>query len=175
MKVLNFGSNSFKLNGFTNIDIDEANKPDVQMDIRDIRLNYIENEVDFIHAGHFFEHISWEDGKKLMQDVHAILKPYASIVITVPDYTKTARTETVENAERIILNYGNHVTLYNITRLEELAKQAGFTVYMELDLGRVPWILLPAAPAGVIPTPEKWQTSFLAMKTLPVSMEIVAR
>jgi len=165
MKVLNFGCNLFKLNGFTNIDIDLANKPDELMDLRELRLNYSDNSVDFVHAGHFFEHIGWEDGKKLMQDVHAVLKPYSSIVITIPDYTKATATETIEDAERIILNYGNHVALYNIKRLEELAKQAGFRLYTELDLERVPWILLPAAPVGTIPLPEKWQTSFLAMKT----------
>jgi predicted SAM-dependent methyltransferase len=169
MKVLNFGCNDFRLNGFTNIDINPDNKPDIVMDLRNLRQNYATNEVDFIYAGHFFEHISWENGKKLMQDVHAILKPYASIVITVPDYVKTTEQEDIVNAERIILNHGDHVTLYNLGRLEELARQAGFRFFTEVELDRVPWLLLPAAPPGspdgFIPPAEKWQTSLMAMKT----------
>lgn len=162
MKVLNFGCNAFRLNGFTNIDIDPNNGPDIVMDLRDLRQNYAPNEVDFIHAGHFFEHISWEDGKKLMQDVHTVLRPFASVVITIPDYVKATAQEDIVNAERIILNYGNHVTLYNLGRLEELARQAGFRFFTEVELERVPWLLLPA---GIDPKPEKWQTSFVAMKT----------
>jgi predicted SAM-dependent methyltransferase len=169
MKVLNFGCNIFKLNGFTNIDIDPKNGPDVVMDLGNLRQNYAQNEVDFIYAGHFFEHISWENGKKLMQDVHTVLKPFSSIVIAVPDYVKTTEQEDIVNAERIILNYGNHVTLYNLGRLEELASQAGFQFFTEVELERVPWLLRPAAPPGApegfVPPPEKWQTAFMAMKT----------
>lgn len=161
MNVLNFGCNLFKLPGFTNIDIDPANNPDLLLDIRLLKERYEGNSVDFIHAGHFFEHLGWEDGKKLMRDSYLVLKPYSSIVITIPDYTKAVH-ETIEDAERIILNYGNHVSLYNIKRLEELAKQAGFRLYTEVELDRVPWLLLPA---GTDPKPELWQTSFIATKT----------
>jgi predicted SAM-dependent methyltransferase len=175
MKVLNFGCNDFRMNGFTNIDINAQNGPDVVMDLRNLRQNYAENEVDFIYAGHFFEHISWDFGKKLMQDVHSVLKPYSSIVISVPDYVKTAQQENIENAERIILNYGNHVALYNLGRLEELARQAGFQFFTEVELERVPWLLRPGqteeqAMKGILPEPEKWQTAFMAMKVPPFSM-----
>lgn len=161
MIALNFGCNIFKLPGFINIDIDPANNPDVLMDIMDLDKRYSPESVDFIHAGHFFEHISIENGYLLMKQVFKVLKPYASIVITIPDYTKAAKTETIENAERIILNYGNHVALYNIDRLESIAEEAGFRLFTEVELDRIPWMILPAGPNR---EPEKWQTSLIAMK-----------
>ena len=162
MNVLNFGCNMFKLPGFINIDIDPNNKPDLIMDIMEIDSHYQPNSVDFVHAGHFFEHISAENGALLMKKVYKLLKPYSSIVITIPDYSKAAVSETIENAERIILNYGNHVALYNLSRMEKIAREAGFRLFTEVELERIPWMVLPA---GENPTPEKWQTSFLAMKT----------
>lgn len=159
--VLNFGCNMFSLGGFTNLDIDEKNNPDIVMDITKIKEYYEPNTIDFIYAGHFFEHIGWESGKKLMKDVHDLLKPFSSIVIVIPDYKKAAESESIEDAERIILNYGDHVALYNKERLEELAKQAGFRIYTELELERVPWILVPDINN---PVPEKWQTALIATK-----------
>lgn len=162
MNILNFGCNEFRLPGFINIDIDPVNKPDMIMDIMDIESKFQQNSVDFIYAGHFFEHISSQNGELLMKKVHNILKPFSSIVITIPDYTKASATETIEDAERIILNHGNHVSLYNLDRLSRIAKHAGFKLYTEVELDRVPWMILPA---GLNPMPEKWQTSFIAMKT----------
>ena len=162
MNVLNFGCYIFKLHGFTNIDINPANNPDILMDLMEIDQKFEPNSVDFIYAGHFFEHISAEQGLLLLQKVHKILKPYSSIVITIPDYTKTTATETIENAERIILGEGHHVALYNLKRLETLADKAGFDLFTEVELDRVPWMIMPAGP---VQEPEKWQTSFIAMKT----------
>lgn len=162
MLALNLGCNLHKLPGFVNIDIDPANKPDVVMDIRNIREHYGENTVDAVYAGHFFEHISALEGIELMKNIRHILKPWACTIITVPDYVKATNLETIENAERIILNYGNHVALYNLERLENLAKMGGFKCYAELPLDRVPYILVPNI---YDPKPEPWQTSLVAIKT----------
>ncbi len=163
MIALNFGCNVFKFPNFINLDINPANNPDRVMDITKIRDCYDQNTVDIIHAGHFFEHISWDLGKKLMTDSRAILRPCSPIIITVPDYRKTVlQNENDDNAERIIFGSGEHQTLYSLSRLEELAKQAGFYIYTELELERNPWLILPA---GIDPKPEKWQTSFIAIKT----------
>ncbi len=165
MNILNFGCNVFRLPGFINIDIDPENKPDLLLDIMDIDKRFPENSVDFIYAGHFFEHLSAQNGAILMGKVRKILKPFASIVITVPDYVKTTELMGIEDAERIILNHGNHVSLYDLDRLESNAKNAGFQLFTELELDRVPWMILPAVPEGLIPVPEEWQTSFIAVKT----------
>lgn len=163
MIALNYGCNVFKFPGFVNLDINPANNPDRVMDITKIKDFYAQNSVDLIHAGHFFEHISWDAGKQLMKDSRDILRPYAPIIITVPDYKKTVlQNETDSNAERIIFGGGEHQTLYSLSRLEELAKQAGFKIYTELELERNPWLILPA---GIDPKPETWQTSFIAIKS----------
>lgn len=161
-EVLNFGCNEFKLHGFTNIDIDSSNNPDVLMNIMNIDSVYSDNTVDFIYAGHFFEHISYEDGIELMIKVQRVLKKYSSIVITIPDYIKTTKMMSVSDSERIILNHGNHVSLYTASRLEDLAKKSGFRFFAEVGLTQVPWMILPA---GENPVPEEWQTSYMFMKT----------
>jgi predicted SAM-dependent methyltransferase len=161
--ALNFGCNIFKLPNFINLDIDPNNNPDLLMDVTRIREYYDQNTVDIIHAGHFFEHLSWNTGRQLMRDAREILRPFAPIIITIPDYRKTVlQNESDDNAERIIFGGGEHQTLYSTSRLAELAQQAGFRIYTELELDRNPWLILPA---GVDPKPETWQTSFVAIKT----------
>lgn len=162
MLALNLGCNQHKIPGFTNIDIDPANTPDVLMDIRKIRELYTENSVDVVYAGHFFEHITAQEGIELMRDIQYILKPWAIAIITVPDYVKAAKLETVENAERIILGQGQHQSLYNWERLENLAVIAGFTCYAELPLDKVPYLIVPNK---YDPKPEPWQTSMVVVKT----------
>lgn len=160
MIALNLGCNMFKLPSFTNIDIDPNNKPDLILDATKLETKYEHNSVDFIHAGHFFEHLSSTDGQELFKSCYRILKPFGSFIVTIPDYTKCSE-ESIEKTEYIIMANGDHKAIYDIKRLEKFAFDAGFRIFMELDLTRNPYLLVPDKRN---PVPEKWQTSFMAIK-----------
>lgn len=165
MKLLNLGCNIFKIKGFINIDIDPDMSPDLCMDLANIKEHFSDNSVNFILANHVFEHLTVSEGIKLLKDCYSILKSGGSIVITVPDYTKTPKND-CELESKIILGdvssqYGRHKSLYSILQLQDIFQKAGFNLYTELELNKVPFLIVSDINN---PIPDPWQTSFVGVK-----------
>lgn len=150
---LNVGSHDIPLQGFTNIDIDPAMKPDLVWDATRLREKFQDDTVDFIYCGHFLEHITAVAGQQVLRDFYSLLRPYGSIVTVIPDYTKTMHLQ-VEEAESVILASGLHKTLYNEDRLLALVRSVGFTAW-PINVKDIPWVRFP----GVL-----WQTAVIGLK-----------
>ena len=161
MILLNLGCDKYKIPGFINIDINPSVIPDVCMDILNLD-QYIEKEyVDFIFAGHVFEHFNIEDAQNLAIKCFKCLKPYRVMLVVVPDFTKCSGMP-LDECDRIILANGVHKTLFNKDRLSRLLLQAGFRSVSEIDnLNQVPFLLVSNVNN---PVPDKWQTAILALK-----------
>jgi len=158
---LNLGCSNFKLTGFTNIDIDPRVRPDLCIDLTDLHKHFKENSVDFIFAGHVFEHLKIEDSQQLMKTCYRILKHHRNLLAVVPDYMK-ACVESVSTAERVILAGGEHQMLFNKKRLREMLKEAGFNYAVHIeDLSEIPYLLVSNIHD---PKPDFWQTAYLSMK-----------
>jgi len=159
--LLNLGCSDYKLNGFTNIDFDPNVQPEICMDLNELGDRFEENSVDFIFAGHVFEHFKKEDSQKLINACYKILKPHRTLLAVVPDYTKCSDID-IETAERVIMAHGDHLMLYNKTRLREMLRTAGFHHAFHIeDLKEIPYLLV----ANVLdPKPDLWQTGFMALK-----------
>lgn len=158
---LNLGCSSYKLNGFINIDFDPNVKPELCIDLKELRNNFEDNSVDFIFAGHVFEHFKKEDSQKLMEDCFQILKPHRTLLAVVPDYSKCFDQD-IQTAERVILANGDHQMLFNKNRLREMLRNAGFRfAYHVENLSEIPYLLV----SNILdPKPDVWQTGFIALK-----------
>ena len=84
MIKLNLGCGSAKLSGWTNVDSDPNNRPEVQCDLRG-PLPWVSQAVDYIHMEHFFEHINREEQQRLLGECWRVLKPGGVVRISGPD------------------------------------------------------------------------------------------
>lgn len=102
MKLLNLGCGDQRPQGLDWINLDDLHAqfqlgtPErLQMDSEPNYINhkvtpgvplpFEDNELDGILASHFFEHWDAQEGLKIMQDCHRILKPGGVLLVSVPD------------------------------------------------------------------------------------------
>jgi len=113
---LNIGCNQWKLKGFHNIDIDPAVNPDEVVD--GLNMPYPDKSIQTIYAGHFLEHLSWEEGQLFFKKCYALLIPGGEIMIVVPDFEWVAR-EYTDN--RTKLKKLNDMFIYSYEQKEHVA------------------------------------------------------
>jgi hypothetical protein len=157
MIALNVGCHDIRIDGFENLDINPEMKPDVVRDCTKLSMYYKPGSVDMVYMGHFLEHFKIEDSAKIVRDVHFILKDYGICCCVCPDYTKVPPNP--DEAERIILGAGEHMSIFNDLRLLQIFKEQGFTTF-PVDVRDVPWTPFPQI---------SWQSSVLAVKHPKVS------
>ena len=158
---LNLGCSAYKLKGFTNIDIDPEIGPDLCIDLKQLSNHFDENSVDFIFAGHVFEHLPRGDSQRLIEDCWKLLKSHGTLLCIVPDYSKCGDLG-IDKAESIILAQGDHKILFNQERLRDMLRQAGFNHAFHIaNLSEVPYMLVSNIHD---PKPDPWQTAFIALK-----------
>jgi predicted SAM-dependent methyltransferase len=81
---LNLGCHVWKLDGFTNVDIDPKMNPDVLADV--LKLPFEDNSVDEIYAGHIIEHLNMKQSEEAIIEWKRVLKVGGIITITIPDF-----------------------------------------------------------------------------------------
>jgi predicted SAM-dependent methyltransferase len=157
--LLNVGCHDIHLAGFVNIDLDPGVKPDLVWDATRLREMYQDETVDFIYSGHFLEHLPIAKSGEVVKDFFKLLRPYGIAIIVVPDYTKVGGM-TVPDAESVILDDGQHKSIFNRQRLIQLVRDSGFISVYEVPVKDLPWCRFPE----VI-----WQTAVIAIKHDPVT------
>jgi len=161
MTYLNLGCSAYKLHKFVNIDIDPNVEPELCIDLNNLGDHFESNSVDFIFAGHVFEHFKKEESQKIMETCFRILKPHRVLLTVVPDYSKCLEQH-ITTAERVILAGGDHLMLFNEERLRAMLGKAGFRhAYHIEDLREIPYLLVSNIND---PVPDPWQTGFIALK-----------
>lgn len=159
--LLNLGCNNYKLDGFTNIDLDPSVNPDICMDLMDLDKRFKPRSVRFIFAGHVLEHLEFEKSREIVKKCFNLLEPMGSFLSVVPDFTK-CRDLPIEKQEGIILAGGEHKSLYNRERLLQVYQEAGFFCVAEFtDLNRIPYILVSDVNN---PKPDPWQTAVIGTR-----------
>jgi predicted SAM-dependent methyltransferase len=158
---LNIGCDVWKLPGFTNVDINPKVNPDLLLDLNNLQEHFGDNSVDFIYAGHVFEHFEKETSQKIIKQCFSILKPYRCMIAVVPDWRKSIH-ENDDEAEKIVLAKGDHKMLMSSDRLFNMLKTSGFRTVQEIiNLNEIPYLLVSDI---YNPVPDKWQSGFLALK-----------
>ena len=102
MVCLNVGCHDIHMEGFINIDLDEAMKPDLLMDVKNLKDKFSPGSVDFIYCGHLLEHLTVEDGKQLIRSSGSVGANYieASEALSKKDFLmriKICRKEAKES------------------------------------------------------------------------------
>ena len=82
---LNLGCGRLKLEGYVNIDDSEEVEPDVVSGAVEYLAALEPNSVDEIYAGHFLEHLEYEDGQAVLKECFRVLKSGGMIGVVVPD------------------------------------------------------------------------------------------
>lgn len=85
--MLHVGCGPIKLNGYTNIDIEQSHNPDICGDI--LTMDF--EDVDVIYGCHFFEHLSYPvNAVKCLSLFYKWLKLDGVLRLAVPDLMKAA-------------------------------------------------------------------------------------
>jgi predicted SAM-dependent methyltransferase/outer membrane murein-binding lipoprotein Lpp len=81
-RKLHVGCGKVKLPGWLNIDVEPG--ADLVIDVRQ-GLPFEENSVDFIYNEHFVEHLTYEEGEKVLREFWRCLKKGGVLRIATPD------------------------------------------------------------------------------------------
>ena len=82
---LNLGSGTRKLEGYVNVDIDKATKPDIVCDLDKYPYPFKTSSADEIFTEHCLEHLA--DPLRSLKEIRRVLKPRARLVVRVPHYS----------------------------------------------------------------------------------------
>ena len=143
MLKLNLGCGDAYLDGWVNIDLD-SEKADLRHDLTE-PLPYEDGSVDLIYSEHFIEHLTAEDGLKMLRECHRVLKPGGLVrVATVDldylvkrfilgwkrqDWIKIYGYEWLQTKAEMLnmcFHEWGHKYLYNKEELQRRFREAGF-------------------------------------------------
>ena len=144
MAQLHLGCGAIRLEGWVNIDIDRGAHPDIRVDLRG-GLPATRRSITYIFSEHVFEHLTLNDGVRLLADCQCSLVKGGVMRIAMPDleqlvdrYQRDWRDQTWldDPAYREIdspanmLNFAmrswGHLYLYDFAELERRLREAGF-------------------------------------------------
>ena len=133
---------------WVNVDLDDCAEV-IGWDLRK-RLPIANGTVDFVYAEHFIEHISLDDGERLMRECHRVLKPGGVVRLSTPDLafvvekyqqgdiSEWANMGWLPSTPCRMLNEGmrlwGHNFVYDRPELHALLGRAGFKAVID-----VPW------------------------------------
>lgn len=156
--MLNVGCGTDYKEGWINIDNNsERNieKLDLNWDMRN-PLPFSNNSVDYIFNEHFFEHLTVEEARPVIQDLMRVLKPKGVMRIAMPDLEFVVHTylhiplkkdETIKRfklgsvktqAEWMNMSFRSweHKWLYDFVELRRRIEEAGYKKVARANLGK---------------------------------------
>ena len=148
--------------GWVNVDlilgpaprIDPASQPDTFLIVHDLRegLPLEAESCQLIYSSHFFEHLSFADGLKLMTESYRALSPGGIFRIVLPDFGRSFDAYLRKDADYfavlddhrllsrfdpefrtfvdyinyVVYQYGEHVTIYDQEKITHVLKGLGY-------------------------------------------------
>ncbi len=90
MVKINFGSGPYPLDGWINVDIDQASRPDIVADLgRPLPL--ADRCADYMHTEDFIAQLEPGDLLRFLQECRRVLKPRGALRVLTPDLARFAR------------------------------------------------------------------------------------
>jgi predicted SAM-dependent methyltransferase len=134
--------------------IDPVSQPDTLLIVHDLRdgLPLEAQSCEIIYSSHFFEHLSFAHGLKLMTDCYRALRPGGIFRLVLPDFRKSfdayvrndaaffallddhrllsrfdpdSRTF-VDYVNYIVYQYGEHVAIYDEEKVAHILRRLGY-------------------------------------------------
>jgi len=88
---LNLGSNSKRVDGYINVDIQKVDNVDIVSDLTEIPWEFETDSIDHILAQEFLEHLEVKCALPVLKECYRILKQGSSVTIQVPDIEAMCR------------------------------------------------------------------------------------
>lgn len=133
---LNIGCYYMQLDDFTNIDLQPTCKPDLILDMRNIKTVYQNNSVNLILISQCLEHINEDEVPKLLKDFYDILVPGGQLIVEVPDCEnldeKLAEGKIGQHDFNVLkeghkeVEFQGHYATFDKDKLARLLHEAGF-------------------------------------------------
>lgn len=149
-----FGSGAAPIAGWTNVDL--AAPADVLLDLR-YRIPLPDRSVQLIYSEHLIEHLTLEEGVRLLRECRRILEPHGRLRFATPDLAEIVRDYDTDWRRHEWVNwpeYGwidsgtrmvntavrawGHQYLYDYPELERRLREAGFRQVERCDIGQSP-------------------------------------
>ena len=146
--LINLGSGPDAMDGWVNVDIDRGPQVDVVMDIRH-GLPFQDNSCQAVFSEHMIEHISRDDGVKLLRECYRVLEPGGVVRMSTPDAGRYLRSYAgdgkflrqmmefrpaptpLDRVNLVMREGGHHLWLYDTESLGFVFREGGFTVTLE--------------------------------------------
>ena len=97
---LNLGCNTAYLGDYVNVDINPTIKADLYFDLTQ-PLPFDSDSTEEVLLSHVLEHLYYEDGKKLLSEIHRILKAGGLLRVSVPNVAFAAKRLLMERPDGI--------------------------------------------------------------------------
>ena len=130
MIKLNLGCDTFKIEGFINIDLCPDVNPDKICDVS--KLPYSDNSIDEIYCGHILEHFACNNLP--LKEWKRVLKPKAKITITVPDVERG-----LEQFRKGLIDYPtlNSIVFGSPIRNEQLHLSSWTSDILQIEIAKI--------------------------------------
>ena len=151
---IHLGCGPIHLEGWINVDIDRAVKPDVRVDLR-AGFPAPRSSVAFIFSEHVLEHLTLEDGCRLFADCSLALMPSGVMRIAMPDlryivdhylgdwsdqvWLQEPAYRMIDSPARMLnfaLRSWEHLYVYDLAELTLRLNEAGFTTVQPQEPGQ---------------------------------------
>jgi len=110
---INLGSGHWKLDGWVNVDLDFASRPDVCANLA-AGLPFRSGLAELMHSEDFLDQLDLEHARLFLLECHRILEPGGVIRILVPDLELMARLY-LDDPERLKALWNEHVGIPLLT------------------------------------------------------------
>lgn len=150
--LVNLGCGHRPLSGWVNVDIARGSWVDVVWDLR-AGLPFVNESCSAIFSEHVIEHLTSEDGERLLRECYRVLQPGGVLRVSTPDAERFLRSyagdgeflrhpsflESVETPldriNQMMREYGQHLWVYDSASLQLSLKRAGFSHTIEQRFG----------------------------------------
>ncbi len=141
---VNLGCGSKYVPGMVNIDGNIFRKKDIWLDVT-LGLPFRDNSVHGVYSSHLLEHLSVQDVRRLLTECNRVLKPGGALRLVVPSLEYAIQAYIQDKPallpdwpdryrsiggrfNNLMLCRNQHATLLDFTFIEELLKDAGFSL-----------------------------------------------
>lgn len=140
---VNLGCGYRPLDGWVNVDVARGPQVDVVWDLRE-SLPFPDESCAAVFSEHVIEHLSSEDGERLLRECYRVLQPGGALRLSTPDaerYLKSYATDgeflrhpnfdlpietPMDRINQMMRENGQHLWIYDDESLRLLLKRVGF-------------------------------------------------
>ena len=113
---LNVGCGEWPLPYWINLDSD----PEIEADVHAVvpPLPFPDADFDEVYAGHFLEHLTYDDGQAFLKECWRVLKPFGLLTVVVPDTHEVMTRYLAHSVDAVPTMIGDEVRYLPVADLD---------------------------------------------------------